>query len=76
MDKFNFPEKESHTVVVELTGDDIALAIDAYLVSHGVCIRGPRTIVVNGDLCRSGQVLVDPSGSVVYNGDNFTFRTA
>lgn len=55
-------------IAIELTGDEVAIAIDAYLLSHGVHVLGPRTITVNGELCEDGLVYVDPSGSVV-NGD-------
>lgn len=51
-------------VEVLLTGDEVAIAIDAFLVAHGIHVRGPRTIHVNGELCETGSVYVDPSGSV------------
>lgn len=53
--------------VIYLTGDEVALAIYAYLVAHGVYVVGPRTVMVNGQLCDAGRVYVDPSGSVVVN---------
>jgi len=49
---------------IGLTGDEVASAIDAWLLAHGVKVSGPRTITVNGDLCSSGLVYVDPAGSV------------
>lgn len=52
-------------VAIELDGDDVAIAIDAYLVAHQINISGPRTISVNGELCKMGQVYVDPSGFVI-----------
>lgn len=52
-------------VHIELTGDEVATAIDAYLVAHDVHVSGPRTITVNGGLCKSGHVYVDPSGFVI-----------
>jgi hypothetical protein len=55
-------------VEIQLTGDEVATAIDAYLVAHGVHVEGPRTVRVNGELCESGQVYVDPRGSVIANG--------
>lgn len=61
-------------VLIELTGDEVAIAIDAYLAAHQVHISGPRTINVNGDLCQKGQVYVDPSGSVVAKGKGFDGR--
>ena len=55
-------------VSINLTGDEVAIAIDAYLVTHGVHVSGPRTITVNGHLCKFGQIYVDPSGFVIYEG--------
>ena len=55
-------------VEINLSGDEVATAIDAYLVSHGIVVRGPRTITVNGKLCRAGHIYVDPSGFVIANG--------
>lgn len=61
-------------VEIELTGDDVATAIDAYLVAQGVCVRGARTITVNGDLCRKGRVFVDPSGFAIAHGEKWSGR--
>ena len=61
-------------VQVNLTGDEVATAIDAYLVARGVVVRGPRTIRINGELCRSGEVYVDPSGKVIDNGTEYSGR--
>jgi len=52
-------------VSIELTGDEVATAIDAYLVARRIHVSGPRTVTVNGELCEEGQVYVDPSGFVV-----------
>jgi hypothetical protein len=43
-------------VAIELTGDEVAVAIFAWLVAHGVHVDGPRTVTVNGELCDHGQV--------------------
>lgn len=48
-------------VSVELSGDEVATAIDAFLVSHGIHVSGPRTIRVNDELCDTGHIYVDPS---------------
>jgi hypothetical protein len=61
-------------VSIELTGDEVASAISAWLVAHGVFVFGSRTITVNGDLCESGRVYVDPSGSVVHDGEKLYGR--
>lgn len=59
-------------VRVTLTGDEVATAIQAYLVAHGVYVNGPRTVIVNGDLCVSGEVRVSPSGFIVAQGELFS----
>lgn len=61
-------------VSIELTGDEVATAVDAWLVAHGVCVKGPRTVTVNGGLCKGGRVYVDPSGFVVADGEMFSGR--
>jgi hypothetical protein len=58
-------------VDISLSGDEVATAIDAWLVAQGVCVCGPRTVTVNGELCETGHIYVDPSGSVVYRGDRY-----
>lgn len=52
-------------VNIELTGNDVATAIDAWLVAHNVYVSGARTIRINGELCESGQIYIDPSGFVI-----------
>lgn len=52
-------------VDIKLDGDEVALAIDAYLVAQGVSVRGPRTININDKLIDSGSVYVDPCGFVI-----------
>lgn len=61
-------------VEIELSGNEVATAIDAYLVAHGVHVSGARTITVNGELCESGRVYVDPSGFVIHDGERLTGR--
>lgn len=61
-------------VSIELTGDEVATAIDAFLTAHSVHIQGPRTITVNGELCEIGNVYVDPGGLVVAKGELFSGR--
>lgn len=62
-------------VSIELTGEEVARAISAYLVARGVHVDGPRTITVNGELCEAGRVYVDPSGFVVHKGERISGRT-
>ncbi len=61
-------------VSITLTGEEVARAIDAYLVAHNVHIRGARTITVNGDLCRHGHIYVDPGAFVVADGEKYSGR--
>ena len=61
-------------VQIDLSGNDVAVAITAYLIAHGICIFGPRTITVNGELCQGGSVYVDPSGFVMRDGEKFSGR--
>lgn len=64
-------------VSIELDGNEVAIAIDAWLVAHGVHVSGPRTITVNGELCERGQIYVDPSGFVITpEGDKLLGRGA
>ena len=63
-------------VSIELTGDEIATAIDAWLVAHNVHVSGPRTVTVNGELCASGHVYVDPSGFVIADGKKISGRVS
>lgn len=59
--------KKGKGVDVELTGDEVAIAIMTYLTAQHVNISGPRTITVNGELCEVGRIYVDPSGFVIDN---------
>ncbi len=61
-------------VSIDMTGSDLARAIDAYLVARGVHVSGPRTITVNGDLCESARVYVDPSGFAIHKGKKIDGR--
>lgn len=55
-------------ISIELTGAEVATAIDAWLVANDIRVNGPRTITVNGELCERGRIYVDPSGSVAVEG--------
>ncbi len=59
-------------VLIKLTGDEVATAIDAYLKAHRVHVHGPRTITVNGNLIDKGEVYVDPCGEVIAKGKKFS----
>ena len=59
------PTEYGPGVSIELTGDEVALAVLAWLVGQGVHVDGPRTVTVNGELCEAGQVYVDPEGFVI-----------
>lgn len=61
-------------VDIELSGNEVATAIMAYLVARGIELCGPRTITVNGELCKSAKVYVDPSGCVLKEGRKYSGR--
>jgi hypothetical protein len=61
-------------VDILLTGDEVATAIHSYLMARGVHISGARTTYVNGLLCQSGHVYVDPSGFVISDGNKINGR--
>lgn len=61
-------------VSIQLTGAEVATAIDAWLVAHNVYVQGPRTVTVNGELCEDGHVYVDPSGFVINDGEKIDGR--
>jgi len=63
-------------VEIILSGDEVARAIDAYLVAHAVVVSGPRTIRVNGEPIEVGKIYVDPSGFVISNGIELDGRRA
>lgn len=59
-------------VQIDLSGVEVATAIDAYLTAHHIFVSGPRTISVNGELCANGGVYVDPDGFVVHEGEKYS----
>ena len=61
-------------VDVDLSEDEVAIAIEAYLVSHCVFVSGARTITINGELIEFGNVYVDPSGYVISGGNKISGR--
>jgi len=61
-------------IEINLTGDELAKALTAYLVAHDVHIDGPRTVRINGDLCDDVRIYVDPSGNVYTGGEKYSGR--
>jgi hypothetical protein len=61
-------------VSIKMTGSEVATAILAWLVAHGVHIDGARTVMVNHQLCEDGYVYVDPSGFVIFKGEKISGR--
>lgn len=61
-------------VRIDLTGEEVALAIMAFLVAKDVHKFGPSTITVNDELIQEGSIYVDPSGKVIVNGKEFSGR--
>lgn len=60
---------------IELDGDELARAVDVYLLAQGVVVDGPRTVsvaIAGGPqtIARSVSVsvCVDPSGRVIHGG--------
>ena len=58
-------------VQIDLTGEEVATAIYAYLMAHNVVIIGAATITVNGELIEQGSMYVDPSAKVISNGEGW-----
>jgi len=61
-------------VQIDLTGEEVAVAIKTYLIAHDVNLFGARTITVNGELCKDGRVYVDPSGFAMHDGKRYNGR--
>ncbi len=61
-------------VSIDLTGCEVARAIDAWIVGQGVHINGPRTTRVNGEMIEGGSIYVDPSGFVINDGVKISGR--
>ena len=61
-------------VNIHLTGDEVAIAIDAWLVAQGIHVNGARTITVNSELIDTGKVYIDPSGFVISDGEKISGR--
>lgn len=55
-------------VSITLSGHEVARAIYAYLVAHGIHVDGPKTVSSEGKLMGDTLVYVDPSGFVIYKG--------
>lgn len=70
----NGPTKYGPGVSIDMTGEEVAIAIMAYLVAHNIHISGARTITVNGELCEAGRVYVDPGAFVIADGKKWTGR--
>jgi len=62
-------------VSIRLSGDELAKAVDLYLHSQDVIVRGPRTITYKGKLLKGAcRVYVDPSGLVIHKGKKYDGR--
>ena len=53
--------------VVLLNPDELATAVRAYLVAHGVSVTGPNTVRIEtpDDDTTEAAVIVDPSGRLI-----------
>jgi len=61
-------------VQINLTGNEVAMAIYTYLTAHNVHIDGAATIRVNGELCKGGEIYVDPGARVIAKGVGWNGR--
>ncbi len=62
-------------VEIKLSGNEVATAIDAYLVARGIHVSGPRTVFVDGKCpTPAARVYVDPSGFVIHKGKKLDGR--
>jgi hypothetical protein len=52
-----------------LPADEVATAIEAYLVAHRVVVVGPRTTKMKG---LNAAISVDPSGYAIINGVKYS----
>jgi len=55
-------------VQIDISAQDVWLAILAYLTAHDVHITGAMTLTVNGQRIEHCGIYIDPSGRVVANG--------
>lgn len=51
-------------VLIELSAEEVVLAIHAWLIDNRIGIEGPRTVKVNGGVVQHASVYVEPSGKV------------
>lgn len=61
-------------VVVTLKPNEVAMAIYTYLTAHDIHIQGPATMSMRGELFGKCRIYVDPSGSVIANGEGYSGR--
>ena len=57
-------DKDNPGVRIDLTPEEVCLAVEAFLVSNGVFIRGPRRVTVNSTTVHNASVSVEDTGSV------------
>ena len=55
-----------HKRTIDITGEELADAIDYWLKKQGVKVTGPSTVYVNDELCEYAEVTirVDPRGTI------------
>jgi hypothetical protein len=61
-------------VQIDLSGEEVAWAIYAYLMAKKTIINGAATIRINGNLIEEGSVYVDPSAFVISKGRKWDGR--
>ncbi len=57
---------------IHLDRNEVAIAIDSWLLGQSVYVNGARTVLFNPD--RSCRVYVDPSGYVIQDGEKISGR--
>lgn len=60
-------------VDVTIDGDELALAIETWLMAHDVRVYGARTIIIDEDF-NGARVYVDPSAYVIHDGKRYSGR--
>jgi len=58
-------------IVIDLSGVEIAEAIETWLAANGAIVSGPRMITVNTSVLKFGRIHVDRAGAVEYGGKRF-----
>lgn len=61
-------------VLIQLTGNELCRAIDAFIKDKGLEVKGPRTVRIAGHAATGASVYVDPAGLVIHKGKKYSGR--